>query len=65
MDDYCVKSNIVDDDDYLFPSDEDLTKEQKIEKLLAKIKFYQDIVNDLTMEYYALDNQWFAPDGLD
>ena len=42
-----------------------LTKEQKIEKLLAKIKFYQDIVNDLTLEYYALDNQWFAPDGLD
>lgn len=66
-DDFGNKSNITDDDgyDYLPELTPDEEKKIKIRLLKEKIQYYQDIINELTMEYYALDNVWYSDDGLD
>lgn len=64
-DDYGLRSNITDDDDFLVPITEEEEKKIKIKLLKEKIQYYQDIINKLMMEYYELDNVWYSDDGLD
>ena len=64
-DDFGLKSNITDDDDFLDSITKEEEKKIKIRLLKEKIQYYQDIINKLMMEYYELDNEWHSDDGLD
>jgi len=69
QDEFGFKSNFSDDDEayenLLPPMTPEEEKRLKIRLMKEKIQYYQDIINKLMMEYYALDNEWHSDDGLD